>query len=1097
MKELLQKITSKLWPHLPLLGVIAVALVIAFQNIKWGTYYSGWDNIHAEFNLARYARQVFFGAWLEHQSLGAPAAQGHLAEIPRLPIVFVLHTLLPDNLVRYAYIFILYLLGGVSMYYYLSNAWLSEKLHSLKNWVASTGGIFYLLHMLTLQQFYISFEMFMAQFAFLPLILLAIHNLVKQFNLKHLLLFIGLQFLIAPSGHTPTVFYLGVLVTQAYAFFLALPRGFWKGVKVGFLVGLLTFLVNAYWIIPNLYYSFNNSEYVQESRENLLFGPESLWSIRESSTLSNFLKGTHYLFGWKDYSFENQQFEYIFNEWEPHLSSPLVSTLLTSFGVLTVAGLVLLLKDTSKSSKRWAIILTYIGCALLIWIDLFPTNVIINQLYKSGAFLEAFRNPFTKLSIIYSLVSVILFSHGIESVLLWIRNRKYTYTNTLSYLFLFLVVGSIIYTALPSFQGHFISEKLRIKYPPQYQEMFEYLQSRNRNLRVLQLPQLSHAGWEYYDWQFLGKGNGYQGMGFYFFGIPQATLNRDSDRWVETSDFFYHELKYALDTQDKKHFAEIIEKYRVDLFIVDETRMDPNHPHDFSEDHDMLRSLGLEEVWKKDFITIYERKVTGTNQSLLAPVQLSSIAAETERVRVDVAFQGTGDYIEVEKDHATVLYPFSSLMQTQLEVATMTENGVSVSTTIPQDSYTLTIPALADSSFTTPATISYQGKTVKIEFPHHRITSASMSYTLPELDTMQFEVPEAYSSLVVLINQVAIIVDQNQVVQPTLVFNTIEPIVVGYGVSQTELRHFNSSKIDPTDIEITQVLTLQPNWSEFIQEKELSFSGGGQLTVETISPLVDLNLEQNPTVNCSFPQKGSVETTIIGTKVVYTADKYGVNCNSYEFNYYSTAYSYLVAISGENYKGRGIKLFVNYDDLRILPEDYLFPENEYNKILTLPILTSNPTTGFTLNWETRSLGRKSENGLSSIQVIPFPTHFFSQLKLNSLTKEQSVENKVLLQNHRELLDTIHTVQYNCERNTCFVGLDQSYDDLWIAFKAGVPSILPHHRYNSWANMWEVEGNGTFVLVYLPGFIAVLSTISVLLASLSLASIYFYNKKRER
>ena len=40
------------------------------------------------------------------------------------------------------------------------------------------------------------------------------------------------------------------------------------------------------------------------------------------------------------------------------------------------------------------------------------------------------------------------------------------------------ILIAIIYSAWPSFQGHFISEKLRIKYPPEYQQMFSYLKTK-------------------------------------------------------------------------------------------------------------------------------------------------------------------------------------------------------------------------------------------------------------------------------------------------------------------------------------------------------------------------------------------------------------------------------------------------------------------------------------------------------------------------------------------------------------------------------------------------------------------------------------------
>ena len=95
--KLIQKIIRN---NFPLILVILIAAFIGLQNTSIRAYYSGWDNIHAEFDIEQYAKRVFFGAWQSHEGLGGPAAKGHLSEITRLPVLFVLNSLLPNYLVR-------------------------------------------------------------------------------------------------------------------------------------------------------------------------------------------------------------------------------------------------------------------------------------------------------------------------------------------------------------------------------------------------------------------------------------------------------------------------------------------------------------------------------------------------------------------------------------------------------------------------------------------------------------------------------------------------------------------------------------------------------------------------------------------------------------------------------------------------------------------------------------------------------------------------------------------------------------------------------------------------------------------------------------
>ena len=180
--------------------------------------------MHPEFNIVEYTKRMISGAWVEFQGTGAPASQSQLAEIPRLPFLYLLKLIVPDNLNRYSFHLLMFLIGGIGTYFYIQKIWLTKKKDVFSNWIASLGAIYYLLNIVTLQQFYISFELFAVQFAFLPFVLISIHDLGEKVTVKSIFKFIVVQILITPYAYVPTIFYFTSIFFVCYGFFVNLQK---------------------------------------------------------------------------------------------------------------------------------------------------------------------------------------------------------------------------------------------------------------------------------------------------------------------------------------------------------------------------------------------------------------------------------------------------------------------------------------------------------------------------------------------------------------------------------------------------------------------------------------------------------------------------------------------------------------------------------------------------------------------------------------------------------------------------------------------------------------------------------------------------------
>ena len=147
--------------------IILITGFLALRNYEPGTYLSGWDTLHPEFNLPFYVKRIVFGAWQEHQGVGAAASQAHAAELPRILLVFILTKILPLSDVRYAFFFLSLSLGALGVYF-LSKYLLARDNNRFVLPAAFLASIFYVFNLTTVQQFYVPLEMFAVHFAALP-----------------------------------------------------------------------------------------------------------------------------------------------------------------------------------------------------------------------------------------------------------------------------------------------------------------------------------------------------------------------------------------------------------------------------------------------------------------------------------------------------------------------------------------------------------------------------------------------------------------------------------------------------------------------------------------------------------------------------------------------------------------------------------------------------------------------------------------------------------------------------------------------------------------------------------------------------------------
>lgn len=652
MKKLLGKIS--IWPFL----LAAVAVLLCALNYTSNTWLSGWDTLHPELNFFLYFKRIFFGVWQEHQGLGALATQAHIAEIPRMLLYYPLSFIFPDNFLRYSYFFLTLIIGPLGMFYFLREVIFKNSKENIRNLASFSGGLFYLLNLGTLQQYYLPLEMFATHFATLPWLFLFASKILQESGKKNYLIFLAITFFNAPISHTPTLFYayfLGLTVFLLGSFIQ--KRNLWK--KCLAILGL-TITINSFWFLPHLYFIFTSGSIVQESKISSMFSETAFLTGQKFGNLKDTLFLKNYLFEWGKFDNSQKQFVKLFEEWNPHLERPEVVVI-----QFLLAGMVLIGLFWSVKNKKFQC-LPVLGVFLVSFL-LIANNVhILRNIYeflqnKIPLFKEALRFPYTKLSILLMFSQAVFFgvfwekvSEKVLIVLKRLKEREIVFGLAI------LITAMLVYFMLPAFKGNLINKDMKVKFPPEYFSAMEYLNSQEGG-RIALLPIHQYWGWIYHSW-------GYEGAGFEWFGLSSPLLNREFDRWNPYNEQFYWEASYAVYSKNRQLFENVLEKYQVQWLMLDESTINPSSPKTVFSDElkEMFLSskkVSLAKVFGK--IKIYKVDLQNPVKDFAFLAEdLPAVGPDYAWGNYDKAYVDNGNYFScagAKNCAPTSYYPFRSL----------------------------------------------------------------------------------------------------------------------------------------------------------------------------------------------------------------------------------------------------------------------------------------------------------------------------------------------------------------------------------------------------------------------------------------------------
>jgi hypothetical protein len=248
------KFIKKYWAQLFLFIIIAI---LCWCNFTPGTFLSGWDNLHPEFNILANIKRSIFSTWQEYQGLGLLAGMAHSADLVHQLIIFPFTLFLPQNLIRYFWHFSMLFLGSFGIFYLL--IYLTKN--RLSGFIAA---IFYLLNFASVQYFNVPFEPYSTFWGFFPWLILILFQTQNHPTHRNFIKLLLINFLATPSFYVQTIF---VVYFICVLIILFLHR---QSLSSRLKIISLIIFINSFWLLPNIYFTLTRVSVTQNSIINLM-----------------------------------------------------------------------------------------------------------------------------------------------------------------------------------------------------------------------------------------------------------------------------------------------------------------------------------------------------------------------------------------------------------------------------------------------------------------------------------------------------------------------------------------------------------------------------------------------------------------------------------------------------------------------------------------------------------------------------------------------------------------------------------------------------------------------------------------------------------
>lgn len=578
------------WGYILLSILLLIVCIISFIP---GKYLLSNDNYSPELNpLLTIQRALLSPAWRSYRVLGF-ASDSEQADIFRAGILGFMDLFLSKSIVSQIFSLLSIWVGTFStafLAYFLVKDFMKVRFTKVAFIIS---GVLYLTTLWTAWVFNFNMMPYITQFGFLPLVILTIYLLFKNWSyLRLLYLFIALLLFTATSVIATLFFVDIVLIVFFIGFFGFLFRSKLKKIVLTICIVLVSQL---FWLLPFVGYTLSASNNLIDSYTNRSITASTIDLEKGMMTLSNSARFFTRLLGTTD---DPSTGSYIFpfssdyNQYDFYKVIGYLPLLFSGLGLVFV-----IVKKKYSLIPLWIVML---GCLFLLKNQNEPLGDIYIWLQDNiPVFKEVFRWVSSKLLQPYLITLVLTAGLGFISFVDFLGSflrGKWKYLPI--GFFSVLMCASSFFYAEYLFSGDLFTKRALVSLPDEYYELQEYLKE-DPDSRIYYAPPSNNGYFREYSWGFVGS----QFLGYI---IPNPLMDMSLSIGSSYGENAMLKLQNLFEAGSEEKFTKALLDYDVKYVLLDRSLVEGRYGYSLNWEVLDAYASKWELVWQKEPLELYK-----------------------------------------------------------------------------------------------------------------------------------------------------------------------------------------------------------------------------------------------------------------------------------------------------------------------------------------------------------------------------------------------------------------------------------------------------------------------------------------------------------
>lgn len=580
--------------------LIFILLIIIMFNFRPGFFILGNDNYSPEVNpTLSLERSIFNPAWRAYRMLGIPS-DSEQADIFRSALFYMLQFVFPAWFTSQLYVFGAFFVASLSTAFLARDLFRKHHDASQREIIFVMAGLFYVTTLLTSWIFLSPLKVFLAGYAFLPLLLWRTYCAFGHMSLRNILWLLVSLLFFTTSSMVATTFIVesGVILLFLIYFFVTGIKKYGKRyvIATSCLLLFIIFGSQLFWILPFTQYVKTNSKALQESYINRVLTPQLIEGEVKYNTPQNI---SRFYGSWVETKNEDGTHQFVPAAW---YSSSKISLLFSFFPTyIALFGFWYCFRKRIFAGIFLGI-LGFLGWMLIKGINP-PFEFLFVFLQKTiPLFKQVFRWQSSKVFPLLIIPMSLLGALGVVFITNHFRNIQKKMHIMGGIVVCLLVVVQLLYV-YPFFTGQMIDKSNFVAIPDEYYDLLSYLKTNNlEKQRIYLAPEANTLYFRNYSWGFFGSS-------LLNYLLPNPLIEKALVTGSHENEQAQNVLEDAYNSKNFHNFTTALLLYDTPLVLLD-TSANRNH-NGYKYDDDIgitvvKNNPRLQKIWTKGKLSLYQ-----------------------------------------------------------------------------------------------------------------------------------------------------------------------------------------------------------------------------------------------------------------------------------------------------------------------------------------------------------------------------------------------------------------------------------------------------------------------------------------------------------